>query len=373
VEHAEPRFPERRQQQAHRVPPRVDGSGVSIRRYPVVNLRNARSRRLPINACLPFVLPDEPGVTVEALLANRSSPVAIPLWRLARKILGRSVGLALGGGAAFGISHLGVLRVLERNDIPVDLLVGCSIGSLVAISYAAGYRVEDIIEKAHEMGKRSYVASGLDFTLTKPGIIGGDRLKRRFSPLLGTKTTFEDLLIPCRTVATDIRSGELVSIGRGSLEDAYRASIAVPMVLAPEGLDGRVLVDGGVADPVPAETVRHMGADLCIAVPVVPPLKKSIETAISKWTARLNLFNPFAYLSAGTGMPNLFDITMNSLQTLQHELGLYKVISADVSILPELSDFTWTDFDRSHELVEKGVEAAEAALPELRRILRPAD
>jgi len=144
----------------------------------------------------------------------------------------------------------------------------------------------------------------------------------------------------------------------------------VPMVLSPEALDGRVLVDGGVADPVPAETVRHMGADLCIAVPVVPPLKKGVETAISKWAGRLNLLNPFAYLAATPGMPNFFDITMNSLQTLQHELGLYKVISADVSILPELSDFTWTDFDRSHELVERGVEAAEAALPELRRLVR---
>ena len=362
VEQAEPRFPEP-----------ADGNGTELRRYPVVNLRNVRSRRIPISACIPFVLPDEPGVTLESLLTNRRSPVAIPLWRLARKILGRSVGLALGGGAAFGISHLGVLKVLEENDIPVDLVVGCSIGSLVAISYAAGYRIDDIIRKAHEMGRRSYVAGGLDFTLTKPGIIGGDRLKGRFTPLLGNRSTFEDLLMPCRTVATDIRSGELVTIGRGSLEDAYRASIAVPMVLAPEALDGRVLVDGGVADPVPAETVRHMGADLCIAVPVVPPLKKGVETAISKWTARLNMLNPFAYLGMGADMPNFFDITMNSLQTLQHELGLYKVISADVSIQPELSDFTWTDFDRSVELVERGVEAAEAALPELKRLVRPGD
>ncbi|MGE0454537.1 MAG: cyclic nucleotide-binding domain-containing protein [Vicinamibacteria bacterium] len=358
VEQAEARFPAR-----------VEAEGSGLRRYSVVNLHNPRSRRIPISACAPFVLPEEPGLSPETVLANRRSPAAIPLWRLARKILGRSVGLALGGGAAFGISHLGVLQVLERNEIPVDLVVGCSIGSLVAISYAAGYRVEDMIEKAHEMGRKGYVASGLDFTLSKPGILGGDRLRSRFSPLLGEHRTFEDLLLPCRTVATDIRSGELVTIGRGSLEHAYRASIAVPMVLSPEALDGRVLVDGGVADPVPAETVRHMGADLCVAVPVVPALKKGVETAISKWTARLNLFNPFAYLGAAD-MPNSFDITMNSLQTLQHELGLYKVISADVSILPELSDFTWTDFDRSRELVEKGVEAAEAALPELRRLLQ---
>jgi CRP-like cAMP-binding protein/predicted acylesterase/phospholipase RssA len=360
VENGKPEFPA----PAHR-------SGVVVR-YPVINLKNPQSRRVPISACAPFVIPHQPGLGAEAALALPRSPGAIPLWRLARKILGRSVGLALGGGAAFGISHLGVLQVLERNSIPIDLIVGCSIGSLVAVSYAAGFSLDEMMEKAHEMGQGRYVASGLDFTFTKPGgILGGDRLKSRFTPLLGSHRTFDDLLIPCRTVATDIRSGELVSIGRGRLEDAYRASSSVPMVLSPEALDGRVLVDGGVADPVPAETVRHMGADLCIAVPVVPPLKKGVETAISKWSRRLNVMNPFAYLSSASDMPNAFDITMNSLQTLQHELGLYKVISADVSILPELSDFTWTDFDRSKELIERGVEAAESALPALRKMLRP--
>lgn len=361
VESAEPQFAVRSTGPA---------STAGLLRYPVVNLHNTQSRCMPISACLPFVIPDEPGLGPQTVLANRRSPGAIPLWRLARKILGRSVGVALGGGAAFGLSHLGVLKVLEQNEIPVDLLVGCSIGSLVAVSYASGFSIDEMIEKAHEMGRPGYVARGLDFALFKPGLLAGDRLKGRFTPLLGSHKSFEDLLIPCRTVATDILSGELVTIGRGSLEDAYRASIAVPMVLSPEALDGRVLVDGGVADPVPAETVRHMGADRCIAVRVVPPLRKGLKTAISRWTGRLNLVNPFALFGVGD-MPNSLEITMNALQTLQYELGLYKVISADVSIQPDLSDFTWTDFDRSHELIQKGVEAAEAALPDLRRMVRP--
>jgi NTE family protein len=361
VEHEDPCFPARPD----------DKRSAGPVRYPVINLANPQCRRIPISACAPFVIPDEPGLGPASVLARPRSPASIPLWRLARKILGRSVGLVLGGGAAFGISHLGVLRVLEQNAIPVDLLVGCSIGSMVAVSYAAGFPIDQMIEKAHEMGRWGYVVSGLDFTFSRPGLIGGERLKSRFTPLLGNRTSFEDLLIPCRTVATDIDSGELVSIGRGQLEDAYRASIAVPLVISPEQLDGRVLVDGGVADPVPAETVRQMGADLCVAVPVVPPLKSGVENAISKWTGRLNLFNPFSYFGLGTGMPNSFDIVMNSLQTLQHELGLYKIIAADVTIQPELSDFTWTDFDRSHELVERGIEAAESALPSLRKLLQP--
>jgi NTE family protein len=364
VEQAEPQFapdPER------------DNSGRStgLRRYPVVNLYNPVSRRMPISTCLPFVLPNDPGVGAESVFTNPRSPAAVPLWRLARKILGQSVGLALGGGAAFGLSHLGVLKVLEENEIPIDMVVGCSIGSMVAVSYAAGFRVDDMISRTTSMGSTKYVATGLDFTLSRPGLMGGDSLRSRFTPLLGDHKTFEDLLLPCRTVATDIESGELVSIGRGTLEDAYRASIGVPLVLAPTVLDGRVLVDGGVADPVPAETARHMGADLCIGVPVVPPMKKGVITQISKWTNRLNLMNPFAYLSGTKDMPNSFDITMNSLQTLQHELGRYKVMSADVSIAPELSDFTWTDFDRAAELIDRGVEAAEAALPDLQRMLRP--
>jgi NTE family protein len=363
VEQAGPCFPT----------PDVRPGGPQTVRYPVLNLHNRRSRRIAISATLPFVIPDEPGFGPAAALANRRTPAALPMWRLARKILGRSVGLVLGGGAAFGLSHLGVLQVLEQNAVPIDLLVGCSIGSMVAVSYAAGFPLDEMIRRAHEMGRAGYVAGGLDFTLFRPGIIAGERLKSRFSPLLGDKQTFEDLLLPCRTVATDIRSGELVAIGSGRLEDAYRASIAVPLVIAPEVLDERVFVDGGVADPVPAETARQMGADVCIAVPVVPRLKKGVETVIQRWVTRVNAFNPLSYLGPGKDVPNALDITMNSLQTLQHELGLYKIISADVTIRPELSDFTWTDFDRSRELVERGVQAAEAALPALRKAMRRGD
>jgi NTE family protein len=357
VARAEPEFPVARAR-----------PGTQAARYTVVNLHDPQSRRIAVSACAPFVIPEQPGLDAESVLAHPRSPAALPLWRLARKILGRSVGLVLGGGAAFGLSHLGVLQVLEKNSVPVDLVVGCSIGSMIAISYAAGFGVERMIEKAHEMGGRGYLVTGLDFTLFRPGIIAGERLKSRFSPLLCNKETFEDLVLPCRTVATDIRTGELVAIGRGRLEDAYRASIAVPLVISPEQQGGRVLVDGGVADPVPAETARQMGADLVIAVPVVPRLKKGVETVISKWFGRLNAFNPFAF-GRGEEMPNSLDITMNSLQTLQHELGVYKVISADVTIQPELADFTWTDFDRSRELVERGATAAEAALPALRKAL----
>ena len=131
----------------------------------------------------------------------------------------------------------------------------------------------------------------------------------------------------------------------------------------------RVLVDGGVSDPVPAETVNHMGADLCIAVNVVPPLKKGVENAVSKTIRMMTWFNPLSWFEGSSGLPNMFDIIMNSMQVLQYELGNFKAISADVLINPDLSDFTWIEYYRSDELIRRGAEAAERAMPAIERAL----
>ncbi len=335
--------------------------------YELVNLFNESSRPLPISACEPFVLPKAPSLENGALLSTPVDHGAVPLHRLARKVLGQTVGVALGGGAAFGLAHLGVLQVLEKNQIPVDLVVGCSMGSMVGIAYAAGFSISEMIEKAHEMGKRSKMVLGIDFSISAPGVLAGNRLRDLYTPLLGSKQRFEDLVKPCRTVATDIESGERVDIGSGSLEDAYRASIAVPVVISPTKNEGRVLVDGGVSDPVPAEVVRNMGADLCIAVNVVPPLKKGVEMTLSRYVRQLTKFNPLSYFGPGADFPNLFDITMNSMQTLQHELGNFKAISADVRVNPDLSEFTWIEYYRSHEIIDKGIEATEQMLPAIKK------
>ena len=141
------------------------------------------------------------------------------------------------------------------------------------------------------------------------------------------------------------------------------------MVYAPVKHDGRILVDGGVGDPVPAEVVRHMGADICIAINVVPPMKKGVENAISRTYRALNQLNPLAYVNDTRDVPSIFDVVLNSLQTLQYELGNFKAISADVRINPEMSDFTWTDFSDHKEIIARGAAAAEEALPRIKRAL----
>src|SRR5262249_29586776 len=294
----------------------------------VVNLHNRTARVVPIGRCAPFVVPHAPVLATVAreggaryVLARPRSPAAPALARLARKILGATVGLAMGGGAAFGVAHVGVLKVLEDNDVPIDLIAGSSMGSIVAIGYAAGIGADEMIDIARRIGtKWTTLSAVLDFTFTRPGLLSGDRLARIFMPLAGEVRDFTQLRLPCRTVATDIETGERVEIAAGSLEVAFRASSAVPMLWAPVKRDGRVPVGGGVSDPVPAEVVTRMGADVCVAVNAVPRLKKGVDTVLSRLYRRLNAVNPLAYLAAAGDMPSTFDIVMNSMQTLQHEL-----------------------------------------------------
>jgi NTE family protein len=264
---------------------------------------------------------------------------------------------------------LGVLQVLEKHGIPIDLIAGCSQGSIIGVGYAAGVTTRRMVEIALQLGHWRNSLLAVDLTITRPGLLLGDSFVKIFEPYLSDIRTFADLLMPCMTVATDIESGERVPIGAGQLTTAFRASAAVPMVFAPVKLGERVLVDGGVSDPVPAEVVNSMGADLCIAVNVVPPLKLGVENAVSKAVRMVNRFNPMSYLNGAVGMPPMFDIIMNSMQVLQHELGNFKAISADVLIKPDLSDFTWIEYYRSNELIERGAEAAERAMPAIHRML----
>ena len=364
-----------------------------LREFHVLIEGNQGTRRIAVNACEPFFVPADPALkevlgtvlpehyrprpVAAAELpegpapAKPFSPGLVPLERLARKIRGKTVGLALGGGAAFGISHLGVLKFLEQHNIPIDLVAGCSIGSMVASGYAAGVSVDSLIEMAHKLGQPERLVNVLDFNFSKPGLISGDGIKDIFEPYLKDRRNFDRLIWPLRVCATDIRNGLRVDIGAGRLADAFRASSSVPVVITPYEMDvddqsddvqetkRHVLVDGGVVEPVPVDVVRRMGADIVIAINVVPQLKEGVELpwASSVRTLTTLLTNPLNYFSRHEELPNGFDTSMLSLQTLQHELGKVKMNEADISIEPDLSDFTWIEFYRSTELIETGYRA----------------
>ncbi len=347
-------------------------------RYEVVNLKHPSSRPIPVNHCFPFVLRHDASIesldVAEAarhLVTHPNNALSITLQRLTRKILGATVGIALGGGAAFGISHVGVLRVLEEEGIPVDIVAGTSMGSIVGAGYASGIPASRLTELATRMGSwRNTLYAVLDFTLTRPALLSGEHMADVFDVVEGRADTFEQLYRPYRAIGADVETGERVSMGTGDIMTAARASAAVPIIWSPVRWQDRILIDGSMVDPVPGEVVRDMGADLIIAVNVVPPLRRGVETVISRWSRRLNQFNPLNRLGDAQGMPNMLDIFMNTIQMMQRELGDYRAIAADVRISPDLSDFTWVEFYRPREITERGAEAARRAVPEIRRLYR---
>ena len=348
----------------------------SPRVYRVVNLVNRASQPISIKHCEPFVVPEDPDLPSEPgaaqlsyLRSNLRAPASPPLRRLARKILGMTVGVAVGGGAAFGVGHVGLLNVFEDNDIPVDLIAGTSMGSIIAAGYACGISPKEMLKISARIGNKPTTLSALDFTLIGPGLLAGNRVVAIFEPFLGPIERFDQLRFPCQVVAADIETGERVSIGDGSLIEGCRASCSVPLLWVPVRHRGRVLVDGALVNPVPAEVVREMGADLCIAVNAVPAPEKGVTNALTRMWRRVNVLNPLSYLGEGRHLPNTMDVFMNTLQILQHELGKFKAISADVTITPNLNEFTWVEFYKTEGLIERGAEAAERALPQIKRLL----
>jgi len=254
----------------------------------------------------------------------------------------REIGLALGSGSAKGLSIIGVLKILERERIPVDFIAGSSIGAVIGGLYATGVTIEKIEAIAAETDWR------LLFSLIDPhmkdGLIRGEKVTEFLRKHLG-ETRFEDCRIPFSVVATDLRSGESVVFDRGDMVTAVRASISVPLVFQPVRFEDLVLADGGLSSPVPVETVRRMGADTVIAV-------------------NLNRYYP------GTEQDfRLRDIADRSFGILRHHLALMDTRSADIMIAPHVADARWHRFTRADELIAEGERAATAILPELRKLV----
>ncbi len=179
----------------------------------------------------------------------------------------RRIGLALGSGGARGSAHVGVLKVLEENGSVPDIIAGTSMGAEVGGAYAAGVKVDKLVAiwRATTFGK---VAKTLLPTVPWSGWSSGGEIMRTVRSLVGDRT-IEELAIPFAAVATDLESGQPYIITKGSLAKAIRASLSVPGLFTPVWIDGHLLIDGGVSDPIPVDVARQLGADLVIAVDVL--------------------------------------------------------------------------------------------------------
>ena len=256
------------------------------------------------------------------------------------------IGLALGSGGAKGLTHIGVIKILEEHNIPIDFIAGASIGAVIAAYYAATPDRRKLQELAHTFSQRKGF-SLFDPTL-RGGLIKGAKIETVIHELLDG-ASFDTLKIPCAIVATDFNTAEDVVITHGDIVKAVRASISVPGFFQPIQFDNRLLADGGLSEPVPVEVVRKMGADIVIAV---------------------NLDNA-TLDSNSVNIPTLSSVPMRSINILRHHLALESTKTADVVIVPSVYQvglIGWNYFfddTKIQALINEGEKAALHALPKL--------
>lgn len=252
------------------------------------------------------------------------------------------IGLALGGGAARGFAHVGVIKVLESQGIVADLVVGTSAGSLVGALYAAGNDGFELQKLAHRLDE----AKISDWALPDRGILKGEALQQFVNDAVAQRP-LEGLKKPFAAVATDLRSGESVVFRTGNTGMAVRASSTVPGVFQPVAINGHEYVDGGLSSLIPVRGARQMGADVVIAVDI---------------SAR----------PAGQPLRGTLDVLLQTVTIMGQNLAQYELKDADVVIRPQVGNVGSTDFQARHDAILEGEKAALAALPRIREALRKA-
>ena len=243
------------------------------------------------------------------------------------------MGLALGGGGAKGVAHIGVLKALEEANVQIDYLAGTSVGAMVASLYAFNVDVDTI----SDLARRLTISDITTFKLNKTGFFTTDLLRKLLIDYVGD-VNIEEASIPLAIVATDINTGEAVIFRQGSLVDAVCASASIPGIYIPMTLNGRTLVDGGLVQNVPVQPVKDMGAGVIIA---------SHLSSVDRYEEPKNVLDV---------MRNAFEIAVS-----QHTKG--EVDMADLLIAMDLSDFSHRDNTERHdELFAIGYETAAKQL-----------
>lgn len=252
-----------------------------------------------------------------------------------------SIGLALGGGFARGLAHIGVLKVLEEEKIPINFIAGTSVGALIGAVYAAGASPKDMAEFSAKVRLKDFAR----WTVSRLGFASNDRMTGMLQRCLKVKT-FEELRVPLAVIATEFVTGEPVVFRSGDLIGPVRASCAYPGMFLPVTVNGKTLVDGMLAYSVPTTPLRQMGAQRVVAV----YLK-------AHW--------------ANAGPPrSVFDVIGQCFSIAQTRMcGLWQA-DADLVLEPDVAGFSYDSFDRAAELVRAGEEAARRALPRIREWLR---
>jgi NTE family protein len=251
------------------------------------------------------------------------------------------IAVVLGGGGSKGFAHIGVLKVLEAQKIPVHMIVGTSAGSLVGSLYASGKSAFELQEIALKMDKDNVI--DYDWKIWSGGLIKGDKLEYFINTNV-KNTPIEKLKIPYYAVATNIATGEEIVFARGNTGMAVRASCSVPAIFQPFKIGNTTYVDGGVVSPVAVDVARRNGADIVIAVDISGGLNKTVPDGI-------------------------IDSLKKSVDIMYAKIAEYQIKNADVVIRPNMINIGSTDMDKFNEAIFEGEKAATLKLPELQIIM----
>ncbi|MFC2016180.1 patatin-like phospholipase family protein [Chloroflexota bacterium] len=263
------------------------------------------------------------------------------------------VGLALGSGAARGLAHIGILEVLDKEGIPIDMIAGTSIGAVIGVLYAQQKDTGRIKNLALDLSSKRFTFL-LDPGLAKTGLIRGRRIENTLRSVIGD-IEFGDLRIPLACVATDINSGEEVVIEQGLVWRAVRVSASIPAIFTVAKWEGRYLVDGTLVNPVPVSVLKNMGADFIIAVNVIPEISTIDRT---HWTGRGRLEEPRE--------PNIISIIMQSIYIGAHSMAKASLEGADIVIEPRVAHINPADFGQIEECILQGEWAAQNSIPDIK-------
>jgi NTE family protein len=313
-----------------------------------------------------------------------------------------TIGLALGSGAARGLAHIGVLKVLEEAAIPISCIAGTSIGAFIGALYAAGVPIRQIEKTLCDLDWRALTRL-LAPTLLTSGLLDSKKVANFMAELLPVRT-FEELSIPLAVTATDVESGEALVIYQGSLLEGLHAATAFPGIFTPALWNGRFLVDGGLCNPVPADVAYSMGAQRVIGVSAIPALTRSDPTPLKQISSPApKVRRTLRKFFTSNQIEHLFhDIWQNNsrqkntssteqpaAQPRHRAPGIFKVCARSVAIMenqindlrlekeaidllirPCFNDISLLDFHRAKEAIAAGETATRQLLPEIRRLLK---
>lgn len=263
----------------------------------------------------------------------------------------KKIGLALGGGAARGLAHIGVLKVLEKAGLKIDFIAGTSMGALIGGLYAATLDI-DFIEKTFSYIAEKFAYPRFHLSLHKNLLFKNqDKVEEILSkPVANLK--IEDLKIPFIAIATNAENGEEVILRKGNLKEAIKASAAIPFVFESVKIDGKVLIDGGFSNPTPVDRVKEMGAEFVIGVDI-----------LRGWPNLVDLEKK----ETGFSLKHIKMFVTETYHALEFQISKEKMKCADLIIKPPLLDYNWNDFYYASEIIQRGVNETEKYIDAIRK------